>query len=193
MTYKVKRTSDTESLSHHGILGQKWGVRRYQNPDGTLTDVGKRRYRSDGIKSFYARKKNEAVDKSFLRWEQESKKRQAAIDIGKKRNIKMIELENDSRNKQTKKEYDLLNKEFKKATSRNTTYRKGDVRSEVNKDLSRKYLSEAKKVSKLLDKDPNNKALKKKYSDLMNKHDVYRYKGRRDKTVGAARSTKKHM
>lgn len=33
-------------LSHHGILGQKWGVRRYQNADGSLTNAGKRRYRS---------------------------------------------------------------------------------------------------------------------------------------------------
>lgn len=31
-------------LMHHGILGQKWGVRRYQNSDGTLTDAGKKRY-----------------------------------------------------------------------------------------------------------------------------------------------------
>lgn len=32
-----------EYLYHHGILGQKWGVRRYQNPDGSLTTEGMRR------------------------------------------------------------------------------------------------------------------------------------------------------
>ena len=31
-------------LYHHGIKGQKWGVRRYQNKDGTLTSSGKKRY-----------------------------------------------------------------------------------------------------------------------------------------------------
>ncbi len=34
-------------LYHHGIKGQKWGVRRFQNADGSLTSAGKQRYSSD--------------------------------------------------------------------------------------------------------------------------------------------------
>jgi hypothetical protein len=35
---------ETNYLAHHGIKGQKWGIRRFQNPDGTWTDAGKNRY-----------------------------------------------------------------------------------------------------------------------------------------------------
>ena len=42
---------DNNYLSHHGIKGQKWGVRRYQTKDGSLTSAGKKRYgKSDGKK-----------------------------------------------------------------------------------------------------------------------------------------------
>lgn len=36
--------SENDYLAHHGILGQKWGVRRYQNKDGSYTEAGKERY-----------------------------------------------------------------------------------------------------------------------------------------------------
>ena len=41
----------TKELYHHGIKGQKWGVRRYQNADGTRTSAGKKRYFLNKIES----------------------------------------------------------------------------------------------------------------------------------------------
>ena len=55
-------------LEHHGILGQKWGVRRYQNKDGSLTSEGRERY---GV---LAKKGREAVgnkEKKYLKTNRE--------------------------------------------------------------------------------------------------------------------------
>ena len=156
----------TDELYHHGIKGMKWGVRR-------------------------ARRQNAKVDKSFKKWKDNSNKKANAIDLGKKANIARMDYERDRSNKELKKTYKQANRDYKKALNSNTTYRKGAIRGEVGKDASRKYLSEAKKVQKQLNSDPNNKALKKQYNYLQGQHDVERAKARKAPEVGAKRSARK--
>ena len=45
--YLAYRTKYSNELYHYGVKGQKWGIRRYQNPNGTLTEEGKIRYGVD--------------------------------------------------------------------------------------------------------------------------------------------------
>ena len=55
----------SEELAHHGILGMKWGVRRFQNKDGSLTAAGKKRYGSDdGEADFYGKGRKSPAGKS---------------------------------------------------------------------------------------------------------------------------------
>ena len=76
-----------QELYHHGILGQKWGVRRYQNNDGTWTDEGLKRRRSSlgerlsirGIKSASHR----SVDAGFASEKYHNKRINANISAEK--------------------------------------------------------------------------------------------------------------
>ena len=52
----------TEYLEHHGIKGMHWGIRRYQNDDGSLTDAGKKHY---GRNYDYYKKKEAEAGKEY--------------------------------------------------------------------------------------------------------------------------------
>lgn len=168
---------DQNELMHYGVLGMRWGKR-------------KDNYHSTGIRSALARRSNEKVDKNFKKWTENSKKKADAIELGKKANLSKRAYEDNRQDKSLKNQYKQDNKAYKKALRGNTTYRKGQIKQEVGSDLSRKYLSEAKRVKKQLNADPSNKDLQKKYNSLMSKHDVERARARRAPEVAANRSRK---
>ena len=51
---------------HHGVKGMKWGVRRYQNKDGTLTNTGKKRLIEAKTENLQSAKRIEELYKNAL-------------------------------------------------------------------------------------------------------------------------------
>ena len=107
--YTVAGFPYSDELYHFGIKGQKWGIRRYQNPDGTLTAAGKARYGGDATKAkeSFLRKQYARADKAGVL--------KRSLAVGKKINK---EAENTKEYKELKNLSDGLNnfrKELAKA------------------------------------------------------------------------------
>ena len=62
MNYIITRANPDE-LYHFGVKGMKWGVRKYQNSDGTLTDIGKNKVSKEYRK--YINKTRNDINKGY--------------------------------------------------------------------------------------------------------------------------------
>ena len=67
-------------IKHHGIKGQKWGVRRFQNKDGSLTAKGKKRYNDDEYDEERERLEQETAARRGVKYVRKTKKEREAED-----------------------------------------------------------------------------------------------------------------
>lgn len=107
-----------EELYHHGILGQKWGIRRYQNADGTLTSEGRERMLAKARK--YESKANTTIGESNSAKRKRAKLNQKAKDARyevKKSDLKKARLKK-SENNAKRSVKDMSDDELKREIAR---------------------------------------------------------------------------
>lgn len=124
-------------LYHYGVKGMKWGVRRYVNSDGSLTDKGKKRYKNANDKIVNAKtytkrqlnalpRKERKATKKYLKETQKSYRMDAKNQykkLGGKRGLRMIEPSSNGNLINTKTGKKVSPSDYVKATRYRDLYR----------------------------------------------------------------------
>lgn len=86
---EVRKLPESE-LTHHGILGMHWGVRRYQNKDGTLTSTGRARKKRGIIETYQNKKKMKKLRQAKEAKKAEREEKEKIINSGDAEQVKKI-------------------------------------------------------------------------------------------------------
>ena len=90
-----------DEIKHHGIKGQKWGVRRFQNKNGSLTSAGKKRYNDDEYDEERERLEQEIAARRGVKYVRKTKKEREAEDAENERQEKERRSKEDAAYKRT--------------------------------------------------------------------------------------------
>lgn len=97
MENKYIVTRHNDELQHHGIKGQKWGIRRFQNKDGSLTPRGRQRYEKVTIDGqtyrVEGRDPSKAADEAVRRAREQGFEAYRYTSDDKRSKVRQVELE----------------------------------------------------------------------------------------------------